>query len=81
MINVHPTSYSGYLKAKDKDAEHSLFMCLALKRAGVPTESYIYATGDQDFGVRQNEKLPASWPQLCETWLRSQGLFTPIARE
>jgi acetyl esterase/lipase len=60
-------------------AENSVFMYLALKRAGIPTELHIYATGDHDFGVRQNEKLPSSWPQLCVNWLRSQGLLKPIS--
>jgi len=99
--------YSGYLKARDKDAisagitipadtppvflahasddtesyggsnaEHSAFMYVALKRAGIPAELHIFATGDHDFGVRQNEKLPSSWPQLCLKWLRSRDLLT-----
>jgi len=62
-------SYGGSL------AENSAIMYLALKRAGVPAELHIYATGDHDFGVRQNEKLPSSWTQLCVNWLRSQGLL------
>jgi acetyl esterase/lipase len=57
-------------------AENSVFMYLALKRAGVPAELHVYATGDHDFGVRQNEKLPSSWPQLCGNWLRNQHLLT-----
>jgi acetyl esterase/lipase len=57
------------------NAEHSVFMYLALKRAGIPAELHIYATGDHDFGVRQNEKLPSSWTELCVKWLRSLGLF------
>lgn len=56
--------------------EHSVIMYLALHRAGVPTEMHIYSTGEHDFGVRQNEKLPSSWPQLCLNWLRSRELFT-----
>jgi hypothetical protein len=36
------------------------------------------ATGDHDFGVRQNEKLPSSWPRLCVKWFRSQGLLAPV---
>jgi acetyl esterase/lipase len=59
------------------NAENSVFMYLALKRAGIPAELHVYATGDHDFGVRQNEKLPSSWPQLCVNWLRSQGLLKP----
>lgn len=97
--------YSGYFKAKDKDAlsphihisqvpagtppvllvhcsddkisdpEHSVFMYLALKRANVPAGLHIFASGDHDFGVRQNEKLPAIWMQLCVRWLRSLDIL------
>jgi acetyl esterase/lipase len=56
-------------------SENSAFMYLALKRAGIPAELHIYATGDHDFGVRQNGKLPASWTQLCVNWLRSFDLL------
>ena len=59
------------------NAENSVIMYLALKRAGIPTELHVYATGDHDFGVRQNEKLPSSWTRLCVNWLRSQGLLKP----
>ena len=60
-------SYGGSL------AENSAIMYLALKRAGIPAELHIYATGDHDFGVRQNEKLPSSWTRLCVNWLRRPG--------
>ena len=59
------------------DAENSAFMYIALKRAGVPTELHVYATGDHDFGVRQDAKLPSSWTRLCVNWLRSQDLLRP----
>jgi acetyl esterase/lipase len=67
-------SYGGSL------SENSVLMYLALKRAGIPTELHIYATGDHDFGVRQNEKLPSSWTRLCLRWLRSQGLLKAPAK-
>ena len=60
---------------KISSAEHSVIMYLALKRAGVPAELHVFATGNHDFGVRQNEKLPSSWLGLCLKWLRSQGLL------
>jgi acetyl esterase/lipase len=60
------------------NAEHSVFMYLALKRAGIPAELHIYASGGHDFGVRQDEKLPASWTQLCVNWLRSLGFLKPL---
>ena len=62
-------------KVGGSNAEHRAFMYIALKRAGVPVELHIYASGNHDFGVRQNEKLPSSWPQLCVNWLRSLDLL------
>jgi acetyl esterase/lipase len=56
-------------------ALNSAFMYVALKRADIPVELHIFATGDHDFGVRQNDKLPSSWTNLCVRWLRSQGLL------
>src|SRR5258707_9194916 len=57
-------------------SEHSAIMYIALKRAGVPTELHIYASGNHDFGVRQSDKLlPSSWPHLCVKWLRSYDLL------
>jgi acetyl esterase/lipase len=61
-------------------SEHSAFMYVALRRAGIPAELHIFATGDHDFGVRQNGRLPESWPGLCVKWLRSFDLLTPEAK-
>jgi acetyl esterase/lipase len=55
--------------------ENSAVLYLALKRAGIPAELHIFASGNHDFGVRQNEKLPSSWTRLCINWLRSFGLL------
>jgi acetyl esterase/lipase len=59
--------------------ENSVLLYLALRQTGVPAELHVFATGDHDFGVRQNEKLPSSWPRLCLSWLRSQGLLAAVA--
>jgi SAM-dependent methyltransferase/predicted esterase len=69
------TSYGGSL------SENSALAYLALRRAGVPAELHIFATGDHDFGVRQNEKLPSSWPGLCVKWLRNQGLLVSLGEK
>jgi acetyl esterase/lipase len=68
-------------KVGGSNAENSAFMYIALKRAGIPVEMHIYASGNHDFGVRQNEKLPSSWPQLCINWLRSLGLLKPSSHD
>jgi acetyl esterase/lipase len=65
---------------KISDPEHSLFMYLALKRAGVPAELHIFASGDHDFGVRQNGKLPSSWTELCLRWLQSYDLLPKTSK-
>jgi len=64
-------------KVGGSNAENSAFMYIALKRAGIPVELHIYASGNHDFGVRQSEKLPSSWPQLSINWLRSLELLKP----
>ena len=60
---------------KISDPENSVVMYLAFKRAGIPAELHVYSSGDHDFGVRQNEKLPSSWTGLCERWLQSHQLL------
>ena len=65
---------------KISDPANSVVMYLALQRAQVPVELHIYASGDHDFGVRQNGKLPASWTRLCTNWLSSHELFQPVAK-
>jgi acetyl esterase/lipase len=62
---------------KISDSEHSVIMYLALKRAGVPAELHVFASGNHDFGVRRNENLPAIWTELCVRWLHSLKLLTP----
>ncbi len=56
-------------------SDQSVIAYVALSRAGIPVEMHIYATGEHDFGVRQDDKPPSSWPQLCVSWLRSRGLL------
>ena len=62
-------------KLGGSNAENSAFMYVALKRAVIPAELHIYATGEHDFGVRKDEKLPSSWTDLCLNWLKSFKLL------
>lgn len=55
--------------------EHSVFMYLALKRAGVPAELHIYATATHDFGVRSSDHPYATWTQACANWMRYHGFL------
>lgn len=56
--------------------EHSVFMYLALKRAGIPAELHIYARTAHDFGVRGGDRPYATWTTACAHWLRDQGFLT-----
>jgi acetyl esterase/lipase len=55
--------------------ENSVRMYLALKRAGVPAELHVYASGGHGFGLRPSNKPCSTWPKSCEAWLRSQGML------
>jgi len=56
-------------------AEHSVTMYLALKRAGVPAELHVYASGGHGFGVRKSSHPCSSWPERCTAWLRDRGVL------
>jgi acetyl esterase/lipase len=55
--------------------ENSIFTYLALKRAGVPAELHVFASGGHGFGLRPSSNPVSSWPRLCAAWLRSQGFL------
>ena len=56
--------------------EHSVFMYLALKRAGIPAELHIYADTAHDFAVRKSDRPYGAWTDACARWLRQQGFLT-----
>ncbi|HLK61402.1 MAG TPA: prolyl oligopeptidase family serine peptidase, partial [Chthonomonadaceae bacterium] len=61
------------------DAENSIAMYLALKRAGIPVELHLYASGGHGFGVRKSVKPCSTWPERCVAWLQNQGVLKPSA--
>jgi acetyl esterase/lipase len=56
--------------------EHSVFMYLALKRAGIPAELHVYANTSHDFAVRPSDRPHGAWTEACSRWLRQQGLLS-----
>ncbi|WP_165250951.1 alpha/beta hydrolase [Paludisphaera soli] len=56
---------------------NSVNMYSALKKAGVPAELHIYATGGHGFGLRPSEHPCSTWPRRCEEWLRTSKLLEP----
>jgi acetyl esterase/lipase len=56
-------------------AENSVGMYLALKKAKVPAELHIYASGGHGFGLRPTEHPSSTWPARCAEWMQSRGLL------
>jgi acetyl esterase/lipase len=56
-------------------ADNSIVMYRALKKAGVPAELHVYATGGHGFGLRPSDKPCSTWPQRCGEWMKAQGLL------
>jgi acetyl esterase/lipase len=52
---------------------NSVLMYLALKRAGVPAELHVYASGGHGFGLRPSKHPCSRWPGSCADWLRDQS--------
>lgn len=64
------------LHAQDDDAvpvENTLVMEAALRAAGVPHETHLYAHGGHGFGVREARGTLALWPQLVRAWIDTQA--------
>jgi acetyl esterase/lipase len=57
------------------DPEHSVTFYLALKRAGVPAELHLYASGGHGFGVRKVAHPCATWTYRWVDWLRAREIL------
>ena len=55
--------------------ENAVEMYRALKKAGVPAELHVYASGGHGFGLRPSGKTSETWPRSCAEWLKDQGLL------
>jgi acetyl esterase/lipase len=55
--------------------ENSVLLFLELKKAGVPADLHVYATGGHGFGLRPTDEPCSQWPQHCLQWLRRQKLL------
>jgi len=55
--------------------ENSLAYHAALRRAGVPVELHLFATGGHAFGLRRTAFPITAWPALAEQWLRTIGIM------
>lgn len=53
----------------------SLHIATELRKAGVPTELHIYATGGHGYGMRDTGQNVNSWPERAADWLKQSGLL------
>ena len=71
------TSPTFLVQAEDDNIDgvnQSLVYYTALKKAGVPVEMHLYATGRHAFGLRRTAFSITDWPRLAEVWLRTMGM-------
>jgi len=54
--------------------QQSLALFSALRKAGVPTEMHIFATGSHAFGVRKLGKASDGWTDIAMAWLGRIGM-------
>lgn len=64
------------LQAEDDqvDGIQSPVYYAALQKAGVPVELHIYPHGGHAFGLRRTREPITTWPDLVDTWLKSNGI-------
>lgn len=55
--------------------ENSLLYAAALRKAGVPAEIHVYASGGHAFGLRKTGLSASDWPQLAAAWLKTIGIL------
>lgn len=72
-----PQTFFAHASDDGISSENSIAMYLALKKAQVPAELHVYASGGHGFGLRPSDHPASTWPQRCEQWMRSRGLLNP----
>jgi acetyl esterase/lipase len=50
----------------------SLHIATELRKAGVPAELHIYATGGHGYGMRDTGEVVNTWPQRAADWLKQK---------
>lgn len=59
----------------DPGSDNSVYLFLALKRAGVPAELHMYTKGGHGFGIKPTGKPSATWTDRCIEWMKSEGIL------
>lgn len=57
--------------------ENAIEYFMALKKAGVPAELHLYATGGHGYGLRPGPNPVTRWPELAQKWLVTMHVIFP----
>ncbi|HYV28602.1 MAG TPA: alpha/beta hydrolase fold domain-containing protein, partial [Candidatus Eisenbacteria bacterium] len=49
--------------------ETAMFYAMGLRKANVPVDLHIYATGGHGYGLRPSKDLVSTWPQRASEWM------------
>ncbi len=61
--------------ATNDSSENSVAYYSACKKAGMPVEMHLYASGGHGFGMNKIPHPAASWPDRAADWLKARGLL------
>jgi acetyl esterase/lipase len=70
-----PPMFLAHANDDPVDPRNSVALYLALKKARVPAELHVYASGGHGFGLRPEKGPCATWPQRCAEWMKARGLL------
>jgi acetyl esterase/lipase len=55
--------------------ENSVLFFEALRKAGVPAEMHIFASGPHGVGLAPKDPALSAWPSLCAAWMKGLGVL------
>lgn len=64
-----------FVHATNDASQNSVALYLAAKKAGVPAEMHLYASGGHGFGMRKIPHPAATWTDRAAEWMKARGLL------
>ena len=77
-IKIRSKNPSAFIVQTQDDpvhVENSIYYYAALQKAKVPSELHIFPSGGHGYGMEAGDSAVSIWPQLCEKWLRQNGII------
>jgi acetyl esterase/lipase len=70
-----PPMFFAHSTDDNVSSENSVELYRALKKAGVPAELHLYASGGHGYGMLKTGHPCSTWPDRCADWMKSRGLL------